>query len=79
MRPACCWQWMASSASSAQTAPRADPVAFRILTGQLKVALANREGLPDTVFDEALDAALSQNHVRAQPLTPARVKAALQG
>ena len=25
MRPACCWQWMATSASSAQTAPRADP------------------------------------------------------
>ena len=29
--------------------------------------------MPDTVFDEALDAALSQNHLRAQPLTPARV------
>jgi zinc protease len=29
--------------------------------------------MPDTVFDEALDAALSQNHLRAQPLTPARL------
>jgi zinc protease len=55
------------------TAPRADPVAFRVLIDQLKVALANRESMPETVFDEALDAALSQNHVRAQPLTPARL------
>ena len=55
------------------TAPRADPVAFRVLTDQLKVALANREAMPDTVFDQALDAALSQNHPRALPLTPARL------
>ena len=55
------------------TAPRADPVAFGVLTDQLKVALANQAAMPDTVFDEALDAALSQNHLRAQPLTPARV------
>ena len=55
------------------TAPRADPVAFRVLTEQLKVALANRQAQPDAVFNEALDAALSQNHPRAQPLTPARV------
>jgi zinc protease len=55
------------------TAPRADPVAFGVMTDRLKVALANRQSMPETVFDEALDAALSQNHVRAQPLTPARV------
>ena len=55
------------------TAPRADPVAFRVLSDQLKVTLANREATPDTVFDEALDAAMSQNHLRAQPLTPARL------
>ena len=55
------------------TAPRADPVAFRVMTDQLKVTLANRQATPDTVFDEALSAALSQNHVRAQPLTPARL------
>ena len=53
------------------TAPRADPVAFGVLTDQLKVTLANQSAMPDTVFDEALDAALSQNHLRAQPLTPA--------
>src|SRR4029450_5409206 len=55
------------------TAPRADPVAFRVMTEQLKVTLANREAQPDTVFDQALDAALSQNHLRAQPLTVAGV------
>ena len=55
------------------TAPRADPVAFRVLTDQLKVTLANRSAMPDTVFDEALDAALSQNHPRAQPLTLANL------
>ncbi len=55
------------------TAPRADPVAFGVLTDQLKVTLANKSAMPDTVFDEALDAALSQNHVRAQPFTPARL------
>ena len=57
------------------TAPRADPVAFGVLTEQLKVTLANQLAMPDTVFDEALDAALSQNHLRAQPLTPASVDA----
>jgi zinc protease len=55
------------------TAPRADPVAFRVLTEQLKVTLANRQTQPDELFDQALDAALSQNHPRAQPLTPASV------
>ena len=55
------------------TAPRADPAAFRVLTDQLKVALANRSAMPDTVFNETLESALSQNHLRAQPLTPARL------
>ena len=55
------------------TAPRADPVAFGVLTDQLRVTLANHLAMPDTVFDEALDAVLSQNHPRAQPLTPARL------
>ena len=55
------------------TAPRADPVAFGVLKEQLKVALANQRSTPDAVFDDALSAALTQNHPRAQPLTPARV------
>jgi zinc protease len=29
--------------------------------------------MPDTIFEEALDAAVTQNHPRARPLTPARV------
>src|SRR6266545_5821789 len=29
--------------------------------------------MPETVFDEALSAALTQNHLRAQPLKPASV------
>jgi zinc protease len=55
------------------TAPRPDPVAFRVLTEQWKVALANQDARPDTAFAEALDATLSQNHIRAQPMTAARV------
>jgi zinc protease len=55
------------------TAPRADPVAFKVLTEQLKITLANREAQPDTLYSRALDAALSQNHPRAEPLTPANV------
>ena len=55
------------------TAPRADPVAFGVLLDRLKVTLANQEAMPDTVFNRALGAALSQNNVRAQPLTPARL------
>jgi zinc protease len=55
------------------TSPRADPVAFRVLTDQLKVTLANQEAEPDTVFTQTLNAALSQNHLRSQPLTPSRV------
>ena len=55
------------------TAPRADPVAFKVLTEQLKITLANREAQPDSLYNRALDAALSQNHPRAEPLTPANV------
>ena len=33
-------------------------VAFRVLTQQMKVALAHQDALPDTAFTEALDAAL---------------------
>jgi zinc protease len=55
------------------TAPRADPVAFKVLTDQLKVTLANQQAQPDELFEQALDAALSQNHLRTQALTPASV------
>ena len=49
------------------TQPRADGEAFRVMTGQLTAGLANREAQPDTVFEDTLTAALTQNHVRAQP------------
>ena len=55
------------------TAPRADPVAFKVLTEQLKITLANRESQPDTIYSRTLDAALSQNHPRAESLTPSNV------
>ena len=55
------------------TQPRADPEAFRAMTGQLTATLANREALPDTAFEDALNAAVSQNHLRARPMSPALV------
>ena len=48
-------------------------MAFEVLNEQWNVALANRGVVPETVFAEALDAALSQDHLRAQPLTAARL------
>jgi zinc protease len=55
------------------TQPRADAEAFRVMTGQLTAALANRQALPETAFTDALNMALSQDHVRARPLSPALV------
>ena len=55
------------------TAPRPDPVAFGVFKDRLKVALANDQSMPETVFDEALTAALTQNHPRSRPLTPERL------
>jgi zinc protease len=51
------------------TRPRADTEAFRTAIEQLNAALANRQALPETAFEDALTAAVSQRHVRAQPLT----------
>ena len=51
------------------TQPRADPEAFRAATDQLNAALANRQALPEAAFEDALTAAVSQNHLRARPLT----------
>src|SRR5262249_40145812 len=52
------------------TQPRADPQAFGVMTSQLKAALANRQVQPDTAFEDTLTAALTQNNVRAKPLSP---------
>jgi zinc protease len=51
------------------TQPRADPEAFRAATGQLTAALANREALPDAAFEDALNGAVTQNHLRARPMS----------
>src|SRR5688572_12325490 len=51
------------------TQPRADPEAFRAATGQLTAVLANRQAQPDTAFEDALNGAVTQNHLRARPLT----------
>ena len=55
------------------TAPRPDPVAFGVFKEQLKVALANQDALPDTAFEDAVTAALTQNHLRARPIKAANV------
>ena len=51
------------------TQPRADPEAFKTLMAQYSASLANREALPDTVFNDALEEAVTQGHPRARPLT----------
>jgi zinc protease len=56
------------------TQPRPDAEAFQAATGQLNAALANREALPDAAFEDALNAAVTQNHLRAQPMSPESVK-----
>ena len=55
------------------TAPRADRTAFGVLTANLRRMLANQEAEPETVFDRTLAAALTGDHPRARPLTPAMV------
>jgi zinc protease len=46
---------------------------FGIMTGQMKATLANRSALPEAAFSDALNAALTQDHRRARPMTPALV------
>jgi len=55
------------------TEPRADPVAFRVMQSQFKSVLANQLASPDIVFNQAIDAALTQNNPRTRPETPATV------
>ena len=55
------------------TQPRADAGAFAAFVSQAKGLLANQLASPDIVFDQTVDAALSRNHARRQPLTPAAV------
>ncbi len=55
------------------TQPRKDPEQFAVLTDRMKVSLANQENTPQFAFSSAMNAALTQNHFRARPLTLARV------
>lgn len=55
------------------TAPRGDRAAFSVLTANLKRMLANQEADPETVFDRTVASALTGDHPRARPLTPAMV------
>ena len=42
--------------------PRADPDAFRAMVTQLQATLVNRNAEPEAAFNDALNAALTQNH-----------------
>jgi zinc protease len=56
------------------TQPRADAGAFAALAAQAAALLENQQASPDVVFNQTLDAALSSNHPRHRPETPAMVK-----
>ena len=51
------------------TQPRADQVAFATYVRQLQATLANREVMPDAAFNDAVEAAVTQNHLRTRPLS----------
>jgi zinc protease len=51
------------------TQPRADTTMFQVITSQSKAMLANQRSTPEFAFAEALEGAVSQNHLRARPFT----------
>jgi zinc protease len=55
------------------TQPRADPTVFAAMASRSKALLANRLASPDAVFDQAIEAAVSQNSPRRQAETVATV------
>jgi len=55
------------------TQPRSDPALFGVMTSQTKVALANQDADPEFAFEQAMEAALYQNHLRRRPMTAASV------
>ena len=55
------------------TQPRADPTAFAAMASRARALLANRAASPDVVFNQAVEAALSQNSPRRRPETTATV------
>ncbi len=52
------------------TAPRADEATFKVLTSQMKAMLANQQASPEWALHTTLSSTLSQNHLRARPMTP---------
>jgi zinc protease len=55
------------------TQPRADATAFDALRAQVLALLPNRDASPDAAFNQAMSAALSGDHPRRRPETPATV------
>jgi zinc protease len=55
------------------TQPRADATVFKVMTTQMKAMLANQQASPEWAFEQMLRATLSQNHLRARPMTPEMV------
>ena len=55
------------------TQPRADPEAFSVMKSQLQAVFANRDSRPEAAFADALNGAVSQNHLRARPMGPETV------
>ncbi|HEY6356881.1 MAG TPA: insulinase family protein, partial [Vicinamibacterales bacterium] len=55
------------------TEPRADPTAFGVLSSQAKTLLAGQKANPEVVFNQTVQAAVSQDDPRRQPETPGTV------
>ncbi|MEO8070283.1 MAG: insulinase family protein, partial [Acidobacteriota bacterium] len=51
------------------TQARPDPVIFGVLTDQLRAQLANQSAQPEFAFEQAMNAALTQDHPRARLMT----------
>jgi zinc protease len=55
------------------TAPRADPTVFAAMKARALALLADQSASPDVLFEQTIGSALSGNHPRRQPETPASV------
>jgi zinc protease len=55
------------------TQPRADGEAYQTMLRNLRQTLANRSAQPETAFNDTLEDALSQGHLRSKPLSPALI------
>ncbi|RPJ83431.1 MAG: insulinase family protein, partial [Acidobacteria bacterium] len=55
------------------TQPRTEQAAFDAYKAQGKAILANQQASPDWAFTETTQATLSQNHLRARPMSPALI------